>query len=69
MPNISTGIYETLGRQLRVLYADTLAQGVPDHLAAILTSADIDPVTLAADSTAVTIARLPAVMPASSPPA
>jgi hypothetical protein len=58
MPNIDNGIHEALGRQLRVLYADILDQGVPDRLAAIVTSADIDRVTLTADS--------PAVMPVSA---
>jgi Anti-sigma factor NepR len=58
MPNIDIGIYETLGRHLRVLYADILDQGVPDHLAAIVVLMD-DPVNFAADSTVVMTARSP----------
>jgi hypothetical protein len=48
MPNIE--IYDALGRQLRVLYADILDQGVPPHHAAIVALLDIDPVNFAADS-------------------
>jgi hypothetical protein len=68
MAKISTGIHEAISRRLHLLYEGIIDQRVPDHLAAILTSADIDPVALTADSPAVIPASSPPVMPASSPP-
>jgi hypothetical protein len=67
MAKISTGTHQVISRRLQLVYDAIVAQGVPDRLAAIVTGADIDPVTLTADSPAVMPASSPAVMPASSP--
>jgi hypothetical protein len=44
---IRTGIIEAISCRLRLLYDGILAEGVPDRLAAILTTVDGDPAALA----------------------
>jgi hypothetical protein len=61
MANLNIGIHKAISRRLHLLYDIIVDQGVPDRLAAIVTSADIDPVTLAADSPAVMSASALAV--------
>jgi hypothetical protein len=67
MAKISTGTHQAISRRLHLVYDPIVAQGVPDRLAAIVASADIDPVPVTADSPAVMPASSPAVMPANSP--
>jgi hypothetical protein len=45
MAKLSSGVHEAISRRLHLLYNGILAQGVPDRLAAILTTADGDPAT------------------------
>ena len=45
-----TEVIEAISRRLHLLYDGIIAQGVPDRLAAILTTADEDPAALPARS-------------------
>jgi hypothetical protein len=67
MPKLNSGIHKAISRRLHLLYDSIVDQGVPDRLAAIVTGADIDPITLTAGSPTVIPASSPPVMPASSP--
>jgi hypothetical protein len=53
MAKLNSGIHKAISRRLHLLYDCIVDQGVPDRFAAIVTSEDSDPVTLAADSPAV----------------
>jgi len=53
MAKLNNGIHKAISRRLHLLYDSIVDQGVPDRLAAIVTSEDSDPVTPAADSPAV----------------
>jgi Anti-sigma factor NepR len=48
MAKLSTGIHKAISLQLRVMYDGIIAEGVPDRLAAILTTPDGDPAVLSA---------------------
>jgi hypothetical protein len=61
MAKLSINIHKAIGRRLHLLYNGIVDQGVPDHLAAILTTPGRDPVTLTADSPAVMSASALAV--------
>jgi hypothetical protein len=53
MAKLSIRIHELIALRLRELYNGIVDQGVPDRLAAILTTADEDLITLAAATPAV----------------
>ncbi len=50
MAKVRTGIIEAISRRLRVMYDGIIAEGVPDRLAAILSTADEDLAALPARS-------------------
>jgi Anti-sigma factor NepR len=61
MAKLNIGIHKAIGRRLHLLYDGIVDQGVPDRLAAIVTSAYSDPITLEAESPTVMSASALAV--------
>jgi hypothetical protein len=48
MAKLGTRIHEAITHQLRLLYDGIISEGVPDRLAAILSTAESDPAAIAA---------------------